>query len=167
MATLITLQNETTLRQVAERAFGTLDEKDRRSAEAALLKANPQLATRDAFRPGAVLRVPSVGDLAPTAAAAPDDPVSDVREAIGAALELYRGRLGTNLDAVTSELATQEALLKDREVAAALRKAGAVEITKELHESLRARAQAFAEERKRQEALFARLRDDLKGFDIS
>jgi len=165
MATLITLRNETTLRQIAERIFGTLQEHDLTRAENALLKANPRLGALEAFKPGAVVNVPSVQGLRAKAGATQSDPVSDVRNAIGAAAEQYRGALAASLAAVMSDVAAQEELLKDREVAAALKKAGAAALAKQVAESLRARAKTLAEDRKRQEALFARIGEDLKGFD--
>ena len=166
MATLITLKNESTLRQLADRIYGALEPKDRTRAEKALLKANPHLGAREAFRPGAVVNVPSVRGLKPRAAATRNDPVSDVRDAIGAAVQEYRGRLAANLDAAAADLDAQTELLKDREVAAALKQAGATELAKQLTESLRERTKMVAEDRKRQEALFKRIGTDLEGFDL-
>jgi hypothetical protein len=166
MATLITLKNETTLRQLADRIYGTLEDKDRTRAENALLKANPHLGKREAFKPGAVVNLPSVRGLKPKAAATRNDPVSDVRDAVGAAVEEYQGRLAASIDAGMSDLAAQEELLKDKEVTAALKKAGATELAKQLTESLRTRAKTLAEDRKRQETLFARIGADLKAIDL-
>jgi hypothetical protein len=165
MATLITVKDETTLRQLADRLYGTLDEKERARAENALAKANPHLGERDAFRAGTVVNVPSVRGLKARAAATRDDPVSDVRDAIGVAIDDYRRHLAASLDAAAADLGSQEELLKDKEVAAALKRAGGTDLAKQLTESLRARAKSFADDRKRQETLFKRIGEDLKGLD--
>jgi hypothetical protein len=165
MATLITVKDETTLRQLSDRVYGTLDAKDRALAEKALLRANPHLGERGAFRAGAVVTVPTVRGLKARAAATRNDPVSDVRDAIAVAAGDYRAHLAASLAAAAADLGAQEELLKDKEVAAALKRAGGSEIAKQLTETLQARARTLAEERKRQEGLFRRIAEDLKGLD--
>jgi phage tail protein X len=165
MATIITVKDETTVRQLADRLYGTLDARDRTLAEAALLKANPHLADREAFRAGAVVTVPPVRGLTAQPAATRNDPVGDVRDAIGVAVDDYRKHLAASLAAAAADLGSQEELLKDKEVAAALKRAGGTELAKPLAESLQARAKVLAEERKRQDGLFKRIAADLKGLD--
>jgi hypothetical protein len=166
MLTLVTLRNETTLRQLVERIYGTLDAKDRSNAEAQLLKANPHLAGKEAFRPGALVRVPPVRDLKPRPEAAnSQDPVSGTLGTVATSVAEYRTRLASRLDAAAADLDAQGELLKDREVAVALKRTGATDLAKQLSEGLRARGKTLAEERKRHEALFKSIGDDIERLD--
>lgn len=162
MPALITLQNESNLRQLAELVYDVRDDRDRARAEKALLTANPDIGTRDNLRAGAVVSVPSVPGLALRVTAVRDDPAAGVPDALGVAVEGYRRHLAARFEGATNDLAAQEELLKDREVVASLRKAGAVELAKQLSESLRARAERLGEDRKRQETMFRRIDEDLK-----
>lgn len=165
MPTFITVRNESTLRQVADRLYGTLDAKDRTLAEKALLEANPHLVDPAAFRAGAIIDVPPVRGLKAQAETTRNDPVSDVRDAIGVAVDDYRQQFAARLAAAAADIGSQEELMKDKEVVAALKRAGGTDLAKQLTESLQARAKTLAEQRKQQDVLFKRIAEDLKGLE--
>jgi hypothetical protein len=165
MARVTTLTQETTLRQVTDRLYGTLAARDRARVEKALLEANPHLATPDALAPGTVVRVPVITGFKARTAAVSQDPMAELRDAVSAGLEQFRANLSTHLDAAGAELDAQNELLKDRTVAAEIKRVGASDVAKRLTEALRERAKAVAEVRKRQEALFKRIDADLRGLD--
>jgi hypothetical protein len=165
MARVTALTQESTLREVSDRVFGTLNARDRARAEKALIEANPHLAQPNALVAGAVVRVPAVSGLKVRAAAGAQDPVSELDQAVAAAVVGYRERLSGHADAAVADLDAQTALLKDRTVAAELKRAGGTELGQQLAESLRARAKSLADARKRQEALFKRIDADLQKLD--
>jgi hypothetical protein len=165
MARVTTLSQETTLRQVTDRLYGTLSARDRTRAEKALLEANPHLASADKFVAGTVVRVPALTGLRARTATVSQDPVDELRDAVAAGLDQFRASLSSHLDAAAADLETQSELLKDRTVAAEIKRVGASEVAKQLTESLRDRAKAVADDRKRHEALFKRMAADLQGLD--
>ena len=106
------LHKETKLVDIADRLFDDLTPETRRIAEAALLKANPELAKPEALRPGAIIQVPKVAGLKGKSPRTEDDPVGQTRETLRKALESYHRLLAGGLDAERKELRTQTALLK-------------------------------------------------------
>lgn len=164
---ITTLKGETTLAALADRLFSVTDAGARQRAEAALLKANPKLERASGFRPGVVVVIPEMPDLKNRAAAGSQEPVEDVRQSLLEAAESYQAELRKRTDEAASDLERQAELMKDKEVAAAIRKDEvATKLSKELTTSLRARGKAIAEERKRQEQIFGRLTADLKALKI-
>lgn len=163
MPTIATLKTEKSLREVAERVYGTLDADKLARAQTALLKANPHLEAKAALQPGAVVSVPDVPGLRPRAGTVRSDPVDDLRKQLAAATETLQAQIAARLDARAQDLAQQTELLKSREVAAAIKQdpAGA-EIAKGLTQTLRDETKAIAEERKRNAELFDRIAADLK-----
>jgi phage tail protein X len=162
-----TLKSESTLRELSVSLYGRLDADTRKRAEAALLKANPQLAASKAFRPGAVVVLPEVTDLRARADTLGQDPIEELREALAGALASYREHLTQRADELKSDLAQQTELLKDRDVSAAIKKdAAATELARQLAEALRARDKTRAEDRKRQEATLEKTSADLKALKL-
>jgi hypothetical protein len=160
-----TLKSESTLRELADSLYGKLDADTRKRAEAALLKANPQLAGAKAFRPGAVVALPELSGL--RARAPGQDPVGDLREVLSESLTLYREHLAKRQDEAKGDLEQQTELLKGKEVAAAIKKdAAATELAKQLTEALRARTKTLAEERKLQEETLQKALTDLKALKL-
>lgn len=166
MPTLITVKNEKSVRELAERVYGTSSAASLDRAEKALLKANPQLRTATALRAGAVLSAPAVSGLAVRADATASDPLEALRGALAGAAASYGEHLAKSLDARAGELDAQEKLLKTKEIAAAIKaEPGGPELQKQLSETLGQRAKAVAEARKAHAALFDRIAADLKALD--
>jgi hypothetical protein len=165
--TLVTLKNEKTVRELAERVYGTSSAASLDRAEKALLKANPQLASATGFRAGTVISVPAVRGVGVRAEATGEDPADALRAELAKAAASYREQLIKRLDARASEIDTQEKLLKTREIAAAIKaEPGGPELQKQLTETLGERTNAIAEARKSQSALFDRIAADLKGLEL-
>lgn len=164
---ITTLKGEASLAELADRLFSITDAGARQRAEAALLKANPTLDRASGFLSGAVVVIPEVPDLKIRAAAGDQEPVEDVRRSLLEAVESYQAALRKRTDEAASDLDRQAELLKDREVAAAIRKDEvATNLSKELTASLRTRGKAIAEERKRQEEVFGQMTADLKALKV-
>lgn len=167
MPTLVTLQKEKSVREIAERVYGTTSAASLDRAEKALLKANPRLATPGGFRTGAVVNVPTIRGVTLRTEATGEDPVDALRGELGKAAGDYRDHLMKSLDARTSEIDEQEKLIKTREIAAAIRaEPGGPEMQKQLTETLAQRTKAIAEARKTQSALFDQIAADLKELEL-
>jgi hypothetical protein len=97
------------------RAYGELKAEDAKRAEAALRKANPQLARLRDWKLGAVVVVPPVVGLKLPVRPA-GEPAPESVAVVRAAFEEYRKQLGASLDAERAAIAAITELAKSREV---------------------------------------------------
>jgi hypothetical protein len=81
------LRNEESVRDVAEKAYKGLSAKARKQAEAALLKANPELKTFASVRKGFIVRVPNVADFGKKDRRNLIDPIEDITHSLAKHLE--------------------------------------------------------------------------------
>lgn len=153
--------HETDLGALAERLYAGLTPATRRHAEAALLRANPQLTEAGAWQAGAVIAAPAVPGLAFSPAAGGREPVDEVRRVLFAALEGYRDHLSDRLKTSSGDLDRQRRLLENDQVARAVREADLGELLDGLYDALQRREQALAEAGNAQQALFAQLLQDV------
>ena len=160
---LTTLQkNETSVSALVERIYPNLTEASRRKAEAALIKSNPHLSAANAFRPGVVVTLPSATEFQPRPGVAGKDPVDDMLSGLQDAVASYHDELVKRLDQSVDDLSKQEEILKQKEVATAIKgNPAATELAKSLVESLRERKKSAAEEKKAHDATFAAISKDL------
>jgi hypothetical protein len=160
---LTTLQkNETSVSALVERIYPNLTEASRRKAEAAVIKANPHLSGAEAFRPGAVVTLPTAPELKPRPGVAGNDPVDDMLSGLQVAVASYHDELVKRLDQAVADLGKQEEILKQKEVATAIKgNPAATELAKSLVESLRERKKIAAGEKKGYDATFAAISKDL------
>ena len=85
------LHAETSLAAIADRLYTKLTDSSRKTAESALLKANPNLGRPDGFRPGAIIQVPTLPSLTlKTTDIAQEDPIGHTREILVQAITRYR-----------------------------------------------------------------------------
>lgn len=160
---LTTLQkNETSVSALVERIYPNLTEASRKKAEAALIKANPHLSGANAFRPGVVVTLPTATEFKPRPGVVGKDPVDDMLSGLQDAVASYHDELVKRLDQSVADLSKQEAILKQKEVATAIKgNPAATELAKSLVESLRERKKSAAEEMKAHDATFAAISKDL------
>lgn len=160
---MTTLQkNETSVSALAERIYPNLSDAARRKAEAALLKANPQLSKTGAFRPGVVVTLPDQPDLKPKPGLASADPVSEALNGLQTAVTAYHEALVKRLEGSIADMAAQEKLLKQKEVAAAIKASpAAAQLAKSLAASLRERERLATQEIKAYDAVFAEIAKDI------
>ncbi len=154
--------SETDVRTLARRLYPNLSESSRKNVETALLKANPHLAETGAFQPGVVVTLPDAPEFKPKPGLVGDDPVDEMLGQLKGAVGSYREDQAERLGEALAEVAGQEEILKNKEVAAAIKESSeASEIAKELAASLRERRKLLAVEKKAQEELFAKIMEDL------
>jgi hypothetical protein len=155
-------QGESSVSALVERLYPNLGDSARKRAETALLKANPQLSGRDAFRPDAVIAVPTLPDAKPRPGAVASDPGEEMLKALGEAVANYRDDFGNGIERAIADIAAQEELLKQKEVAAAIKAdEDAVALAKSLVATLRERKKSLGEERKSHTELFGRIGKDV------
>jgi phage tail protein X len=160
MTTLKT--SESSASALVQRLYPTLTESQRKQAESALLKANPHLADIAAFKPGTVVTLPDSSKFRPKPNTTAEDPVTETLDLLSEALKTHGENGARRIDAALEELVVQEATLKNKEVAAAIKNAPeAAEMAKELAASLKAARKTLAEDKKAQEDLFGRIAKDI------
>lgn len=160
---LTTLQkNETSISSLVERIYPNLTEASRKKAEAALIKINPHLSGGNAFRAGVVVTLPTATEFQPRAGVAGKDPVDDMMSGLQDAVASYHDELVKRLDQSVADLSKQEEILKQKEVATAIKgNPAATELAKSLVFSLRERKKSAAEDKKAHDAMFATIAKDL------
>jgi hypothetical protein len=118
----VVVKGEKKLADVVGRAFGDLSAAHARRAEAAILRANPQLADPGGLQSGAVIVVPPVPGLRRAAA---DDaaaaPASELVAELSESLDGYRKELTETMRRERAAEKELTALLKSKELIAAAR----------------------------------------------
>ena len=153
---------ETSLDSVVDRLFPNLSGLERQQVTTDLLKANPQLTAGRPLRPGLVVQVPARPDRKTKAAGLTDDPVEDLLASLQDAVSGYQDLLAKRSDQGMVDIALQEELLKQKDIASAIKSTKeAHELAKELSSALKTRKKALEEEKRVRAALFAHIGKDL------
>lgn len=113
----IVLKGDKRLGDVVTRAYGDVRSADAKRAEAALLRANPELAKLRDLKPGALIVVPRVPGLRPAAGVdRADQPTKETVHELRDALDDYRKLLANRVGEEKAAIATLGELLKSKEV---------------------------------------------------
>lgn len=140
---ITTLHESASLDAVVDRMFSGISVKDRGKVTAALLKANPTLAGQDRLDAGTVLVVPVVVGVKTPPVLRPSesaDPVGGTSEWVLDAVNDYARHLTVRHSEYQELLKQQMALLKDRELTAALRdRPDAAELIQAIQAGIKAR----------------------------
>ncbi len=160
---ITSFRGEKSVADIADRMFERLTPKQRETAAAAILKANPRLSDLSTLPKGAVLKVPDLPELRPKTRRSADDPPTQITSEIGEALTGYGKQLAQR---------TEQGLADNKEHSALIRSAAfkrALEKSPELKEqaalttkALEQRGQALAERAKTVEAAIQGMLKDLK-----
>jgi hypothetical protein len=117
----IVFKGEKKISNLLERAYGDLKPADAKRAEEALLRANPELKKLRELKPGALIVVPPLPGIRPTASNEAAELIVEAVRATRGALDEYRKRLGEALDRERAEVTGVLELLKSKELKAAVR----------------------------------------------
>lgn len=117
----VMLKGEKDISDVVGRAYGDLKAADARRAEAALLRANPQLAKLRELGSGTIIVVPAVPGLKPKATDRTELPTREALREVAEAFDAYRKRLDANQDDERTATAKLASLLKFKDLKALLR----------------------------------------------
>lgn len=105
---IATYRGEQTVAELATRLYTRLTPRQREKAEAALLRANPQLRELNQLPKGAILEVPALDGPRLRARSEALDPVDEIGDEVSAALKAFGQRLETRFEA--DQKSTQVAL---------------------------------------------------------
>ena len=159
---LTTVKKEANLNALADRLYTNLTPDSRKQAVAAILKANPLLAQEGALRPGVVVNLPEQPGLNLKTAQTGKDPVGTLVEVLKEVVRTYGQQLSGGLDTAQADIKDQEALLKQREVAAAIKAAPAAgDLAKNLAKALQDRRTAYTAEAKTLDGVLKEVAKDL------
>ena len=137
----IVFKGEKKIESLLERAYGDLKTADAKRAEEALLRANPQLKKLRELKPGALIVVPPLPGIRPTASSEAAEPMVEAVRATRGALDEYRKRLGEAIERERAEVTGVQELLRSKELNAAVREfPGAAPYTERVAQATKARA---------------------------
>lgn len=105
---IATYRGEQTVAELATRLYTRLTSRQREKAEAALLRANPQLRDLKRLPKGAILEVPTLDDTRLRARGGAADPADEIGDDVSAALKAFGQRLEARFE--TDQKNTQDAL---------------------------------------------------------
>lgn len=115
-----TYRGEKNVGEIADKLYARLTQKQREKAEAALLKANPQLRKIKTLPKGSILRVPDLPELRTKTVRDLENPDTQIANNIAEALSDYSKRLGEHFKTDNESTKTQIALLKSDKLKKAL-----------------------------------------------
>jgi hypothetical protein len=163
---LTTVKKEANLNALADRLYANLTPDSRKLAVAALVKANPLLAQEGGLRPGVVVTLPEQPGLNLKAAQTGKDPVGSLTDDLKEAVQTYGQQLAGGLETAQTDIKDQEALLKQREVAAAIKAMPAAAVlAKSLATALQDRRAAYSAEAKTLATVLKEVAKDLDSLN--
>jgi hypothetical protein len=160
---IATFRGEKTVGEIADKLYLRLTPRQRETAEAALLKANPQLTNLREVPSGTVLRVPDIPELRAKTNRNLENPDAQIATTVGEALAGFGQRLDTRMQAAEAAAKDQLALLKSREVKAALANAPELQARADAaNQALNERAKGLNQRGKALQAAVKQAREDLE-----
>ena len=115
-----TYRGEKSVGEIANKIYARLTPKQREKAEAALLKANPQLRKIKSLPKGSILRVPDLPELRTKTVRTLENPDAQIAENVSDALNGFSKRIGAHFDSDNESTKTQITLLKSAKLKRAL-----------------------------------------------
>jgi hypothetical protein len=143
---IATFRGEKTVADIADKMYLRLTPKQRKKAEAEILKANPQLNNLRAVPEGAIVRVPDLPELRPKTNRNLENPDTQIADAVSDALTALGTRFDARMKLAMADLKNQTSYTKDSKIKLVLGR------TPELKEVLGATAKALAARTKALEA---------------
>lgn len=146
---IATFRGEKTVGEIADKLYVRLTPRQRETAEAAILKANPQLSDLRAVPSGTVLRVPDIPELRAKTNRNLENPDAQITAIVGEALSTFSARLDEHVRATEADVKAQLALLKGKDIKATLANAPALQaLAQGATEALTARGKAIGADQK-------------------
>lgn len=162
---IATFRGERTVADIADKLFVRLTPRQRETAEAALLKANPQLRDIRNMREGTILRVPDLPELRAKTNRNLENPDAQIVKKLSEALGAYAAGLNERFKTAQEDIKTQRLLLKDRAFKKEL--SGSAELralAESTAKATEARAKLISERQKQVEAATKQVLADLGNF---
>lgn len=108
----LVLERETSVEEIAGKAYRNLAAAERRKAEEALIKENPQLKNMDNVRAGALIRIPEGPRAERLNRRNVVDPVADLAEKVADQLESFEDELRQHYKSHGEEIKGYSAIIK-------------------------------------------------------
>jgi len=146
---IATFRGEKTVGEIADKLYLRLTPKQRETAEAAILKANPQLSDLRAVPKGTVLRVPDIPELRAKTNRNLENPDAQITAMVGDALDAFSEGFSARVASADADTKAQLALLKGRDIKAVLANVPALQTQAQTAtEALNARGKEIAARQK-------------------
>ncbi|NHN79654.1 hypothetical protein HA520_20635 [Azotobacter chroococcum] len=113
---IMLFHGEQSIADLADNIYACLSPKTHAVAEAAMLKANPELKEIGSLKPGVILEVPRISGISFKADQSHADPVGQVGEALLQSLEAYHLQFKEAIGEALGVLDKEVTLLKDEEL---------------------------------------------------
>lgn len=158
----VRFRGETSIGAIADEVYADLSSASRKRAVTALLRANPQLATLESVRPGAILVIPEIAGTRLGAGSKADSPQDESADYLIQALNDYGKKLSNRHEEFESDVKAQQGVWKNRTVSRAVSKSReASKLMERITKSLSDRSKAAKDNFKRLEAAIKGLTTDL------
>jgi hypothetical protein len=163
---IATYRGEKSVSEITDKLYTKLTPAQRVTAEAALIKENPQLSNIRKLPDGAILRVPDLPELQPKTTRNLENPDDQIVKNISQSLADFSKRLGEQVSAEQASIKQQGSLLKSakfkKDIAAA---EGLQALALEAAKTLGERSQDIGERQKKVDQAIKQVAKDLdKGF---
>jgi hypothetical protein len=159
---IATFRGERSVDEITDKLYTGLTDRQREKARAAMLEANPQLATIDKVRNGSVLRVPRLPELRAKTNRSLENPDAQVALGISDALADYRKSFALRVKQSQASVQAQTKLAGSAGFKRALEQhAGAGELASAMERSLKQRATILDQRAERFERALERVVKDL------
>ena len=145
-----TFRGEKTVTEIADKLFARLTPLQREKAEAAILKANPQLGKITKLRKGSILQVPNLPELRAKTNRSLENPDDQVAKNIAETLETFGKRMVQQTVTEQKSIKQQSALLKSAKLKKELARAPELQaLANKAAATLRARSKTILEQQVR------------------
>ena len=146
---IATFHGERTIADIADALFDRLTPRQREKAEAAILKANPQLRDIRTLPAGTLLRVPALPELRAKANRNRENPEADIAENLADTLSTFNKGFADHVTVARRATKAQSALLKSAKFKRAISNAPKLqELAGEATKALNTRSQSFGARQK-------------------
>lgn len=158
---IATFRGERTISEVADKLYERLTPRQRKKAEAAILKANPQLRDIHTLRAGAILRVPDLPELRAKTNRNLEKPETQIAKNLADTLNTFSKRFTKRIKIEQETTKAQSKLLKSAKFKREISKAPNLQaLAGTATKALDARSKTFGERQKKvREAISQALKD--------
>jgi len=147
---IATFRGERTISEIADKLYTRLTPRQRERAEAAILKANPQLGNLRTLRKGAILRVPDLPELRAKTNRNLENPQAHIAKNLAQSLERFSKHIAERFDTELKHTRVQSKLLKSAKFRKDISKVPSMQtLAGEATKALDTRSKKLAEQHKK------------------
>lgn len=160
---IATFRGERSVSEITNKLFTKLTPLQREKAEAALLKANPQLSNIRKLPKGSILRVPDLPELRAKTNRSLENPDDQIVKDITESLDAFSKHMRQQVDSEQKSVKQQTALLKSAKFKKDISKSEQLQaLAADASKALSARSKNIAERQKKIDASIKQAMKDLK-----